>query len=404
MKYIRLIFFLVILAAGLTACGGGSGPNGEPDPGDTPYMTVVKRDYTISSDGGTLYATVSANTTYRATPSKSWCKAEILSGSSDNLKLTVDPHTGTLNRTAGVLLEASGCSPVELTVTQDAYKDPGESGDGDKDYLEFRAASYNIRYNAQEDIDGGNGWSVRAPQIANLFHNYGFDIVGTQEASNAQLTAIEPLLGGYSNFKYGYGSNTAGTSHNCITFYKTDKFTLLNSGVYYYSLTPDTPSKGWDGDYRICSWGKFREKTTGIEFYFFNSHFYWQGTQARPPSGPLHVEKTKAIAGSSPAISTGDFNSAPSTTQIAAIMTLYSDSYHITEATRVGPEGTSFAGGVFTGTPGSRIDYVFVKGGIKIRDYKVLDDQYYNGKNVLSYPSDHLPVTAKVAIEIPKGD
>lgn len=403
MKFIKFIFLLGAFAAGFTACGGSDPVNSETDdPGDAAYLTVTKRSYTADSDGGTVYVSVSSNRTFTATSEKSWCKAEILTGNADNLKLTVSANTSSLERTAGILLEAPGCSPVEVTVTQDAFVEEEEE-EGDKEYLEFRAASYNIRYNSPDDIASGNGWSVRHTQVANLFHKYGFDIAGTQEASNSQLDLIMPQLGGYSYFKHAYGGKTDGTAHNCITFYKTSMFTLLDSGVYYYSQTPDVVSKGWDGDYRICSWGKFREKATGIEFFFFNSHFYWQGTQARPPSGPLHVEKTKAIAGSYPAISTGDFNSTPSTSQVAAIMTLYSDAFFITETPRVGPEGTGFAGGVFTGSPGGRIDYVFLKG-FKARDYKVLEDQYLNGNNVMSYPSDHLPVTSKVAIEIPKTD
>ncbi|MDR1102201.1 MAG: endonuclease/exonuclease/phosphatase family protein [Tannerella sp.] len=270
------------------------------------------------------------------------------------------------------------------------------AGDGDDSgQLRFRVAQYNIRYAAHADETTGNGWDIRKVPLSQLIAGHDFDIAGTQEGNPRQLADLETLLPEYACTAAPYGGSS-GTTHNCATFYRKDRFDVLTSGTFWFSETPDVPSIGWDAtDRRICHWTKFREKTSGREFYFFNAHFYWRDTTARQNSGPLMVQKITEIAGDAPAISMGDFNSLPSASQILAIRTLMSDAYDITQTPRTGPEGTGFPGGVFQGTPGSRIDYIFVSRHFSVLDYAVLTDTYSDGR----YPSDHLPVTCTVSIK-----
>ncbi|MDR1335888.1 MAG: endonuclease/exonuclease/phosphatase family protein [Tannerella sp.] len=270
------------------------------------------------------------------------------------------------------------------------------AGDGDRSgQLRFRIAQYNIRYAAKADETTGNGWDIRKIPLAQLITGHDFDIAGTQEGNARQLADLETLLPEYAFTAAPYGGDS-GTTHNCATFYRKDRFDVLASGTFWFSETPDVPSIGWDAtDRRICHWTKFREKTFGTEFYFFNAHFYWRDTTARQNSGPLMVQKVREIAGDAPAISMGDFNSLPSASQILAIRTLMSDAYDITQTPRTGPEGTGFPGGVFQGTPGGRIDYIFVSRHFSVSDYAVLTDTYADGR----YPSDHLPVACTVSVK-----
>lgn len=399
MKAITPQLILCMIFGCLASCGSPEPSDDGPE--NTPFLTVEKRELTIDHEGGTLYASVSSNVKVTATPEKTWCKVVSFDEQTDknNLKLSIEPNNGE-ERKVGILLTAPGCSNIELTVTQDKYDNSGSGGD-DKDYLQFRAASYNVRYAAAADETSGNGWAVRKKPLTDLIRSHDFDIVGTQEANNNQIADMASVLTGYDYVKHPYGGNNTGTSHNCAIFYKKALFDVVDSGVWWYSTTPDVASYSWDAtDLRICNWVKFREKKTKVEFYFFNSHFYWQFTEARQKSGPLMVEKIKQIAGDAPAISVGDLNSTSSTSQILAIMTLLRDAYDVTETTREGPEGTGFPGGVFQGTPGSRIDYIFLSPHFRALDYAVLTDSYNNGR----YPSDHLPVTSMLAIEIEKED
>lgn len=253
----------------------------------------------------------------------------------------------------------------------------------------FRVAAYNIRYDAQMDIESGNSWDTRKEALARLVRQHAFDIFGTQEGDNRQMAELKSMLPGYDTVLDPYGGKN--DTHNAGIVYKTSRFELLDHGVFWLSETPDVPSIGWDAtDRRVCNWAKFREKYSGKEFYFFNAHFYWRLKEAKENSGPLIAAKIKEIAGDSPAILVGDLNSKPETPQIYAIKKVMRDAYDVSKTARQGVEGTGFPGGVFKGTPGGRIDYVFVTPQIHVYDYKVLSDTYSDDR----YPSDHLPVTS----------
>lgn len=258
----------------------------------------------------------------------------------------------------------------------------------------FRVATYNIRYDAKADEVSGNPWVIRKKEVADLIKRHQFDIVGTQEPNEAQLKELQGLLPDFEHFANPYGGKD-GNAHYCATFFKKHLLQALDSGVFWFSETPDTPSIGWDAtDRRICVWNKLQVKATGEVFFVFNAHFYWKNEIARAQSGPLLVNKMKSIAGASPAIALGDLNSAPDTPQIHAIKTHLSDAFDITKTARQGVEGTGFPGGVFQGKPNARIDYLFVTPHFTVKDYKVLSD-VYNGDR---YPSDHLPVTSLVQL------
>ncbi|MDR0869973.1 MAG: endonuclease/exonuclease/phosphatase family protein [Planctomycetaceae bacterium] len=263
--------------------------------------------------------------------------------------------------------------------------------------LEFRVATYNIRYLAPADEETGNGWDVRKEPIKTLILSHDFDIVGTQEGYITQLSDLESLLPGYAYVGAPYAGKN-GILHNNAIFYKTEKFEALFGGQFWLSETPEKPSFSWDAtDRRMCVWTKFREKASGIEFYFFDTHFYYRYTIARRESGKIIVRKIREIAGESPVICVGDFNSKSDSEQIGDIKTLLSDSFQVTKTPPTGPENTAFPGGVFEGQPGSRIDYIFVSKQFTVQDYAVLPDTRSDGK----YPSDHLPVTARLSIDLP---
>lgn len=259
----------------------------------------------------------------------------------------------------------------------------------------FRVATYNVRYPAKADEASGNPWQTRKKEVAALILRHQFDLVGTQEANDKQLEELQELLPEFGHLGKPYGGKNS-NSHNCATFYKKELFTPLDSGVFWFSETPDTPSIGWDAtDRRICFWTKFRIKETGQEFFVFNAHFFWRNQIAREKSGAVLVEKIKAIAGEAPVIAMGDFNSTPETPQIQDLRKLLSDAYDVTVSARQGVEETAFSGGVFQGVPKVRIDYLFLSQHFTVKDYQVLSDVYGDGR----YPSDHLPVTSLVELK-----
>lgn len=260
--------------------------------------------------------------------------------------------------------------------------------------LEMRAATFNVRFDAEADAEGGNSWAERKGSVADVILKHDFDIVGTQEANKDQMPELAELLPGYDYIYHSYGIREG--FHNCATYYKRDKYELLDQGTFWYSPTPEVESIGWDAnDHRLCHWGKFRDKATNREFFFFNSHLYWRLEEARSKSGGVLIEQVRKIAGDAPVIAVGDYNSREESPQVQDILTLLKDSYRISQSAPVGPVETDLGGGNFLGPAKARIDFIFVSEGIEVKDYTVIDDKRDNGH----YPSDHLPIVCSLSIE-----
>ena len=256
--------------------------------------------------------------------------------------------------------------------------------------LVIKVASYNLRMDTPND--GVNAWPNRKEFVKALIQYHDFDIIGTQEGYLHQLKNLCEI----SDYVYSGAGRDDGKEageHSAIV-YKKDRFSLLDSGNFWLSETPEKPSLGWDATCcnRICSWAKLKEKKSGTVFYFFNVHFDHQGIVARKESGKLMEKKIKEIAGSIPVICTGDFNSTPETEQIKTLSAFLCDSYQITELPPYGPVGT-FNGFNFTASRSERIDYIFVSSCIGVKRYGVLVD-FKEGL----YPSDHYPVVSELVL------
>ena len=251
-------------------------------------------------------------------------------------------------------------------------------------------ATYNIRYN--NPGDGENAWPARKEQVKALIRYHEFDIFGTQEGLIGQLNDLAEM-DEYTFTGVGRDDGKQAGEHSAI-FYKKDRFKLLDNGDFWLSETPDKPSYGWEAKHRrICSWAKFKDHTSGKEFYFFSVHFDHQAVVAQKESGKLMVEKIKEIAGKNLVICVGDFNSTPETEQIQHMQTMLKDAYAISEMPPYGPVGT-FNNFDFNAPMDKRIDYIFVSDHWKVQKYAVLTDSYEQ-----KYPSDHQPVVAKVVFK-----
>lgn len=209
------------------------------------------------------------------------------------------------------------------------------------------------------------------------------------------MADLKTLLPEYDYVAYPYGGPKS-ENHTAAILYKTDKYKVLDEGVFWLSETPDQPSVGWDAtDTRICTWAKLQNKITGEAFYFFNAHFYYRYVTARQHSGPLMTRMIKAIADDDlPVICTGDFNSSSETSQIQAIKGYLDDAFEVSLTPPLGPEGTVLGGGTFVGEPKGRIDYVFTNKKVKVLNYVTLTNTYNAGK----HPSDHLAVVCDVVL------
>lgn len=257
-------------------------------------------------------------------------------------------------------------------------------------HADIRVASYNLRMDTPRD--SLNAWPHRKENVKALIRYHDFDIVGTQEGFLHQLQDLMEMPG-YAYFGAGRDDGKQAGEHSAIV-YKKDRFEVIDSGDFWLSETPDRPGLGWDATCcnRIASWVKFNDRHTGKAFFVFNVHFDHQGVVARRESGKLMLAKIAEIAQGEPVICTGDFNSTPETEQIKGLSAVLQDAYTATQMPPYGPVGTS-NGFRFTASFKNRIDYVFVSNHFEVLTYAALTDAKDQ-----RYPSDHLPVVAKVRL------
>ncbi len=281
----------------------------------------------------------------------------------------------------------------EIIKKEDKIKEQPEEEESVKT-ISLNISSYNLRLLTSSDTQD-RAWSTRKTYADKIIRKYDFHIFGTQELVLAQ---IKDLLALNSNYNYvGVGRDKGTTSgEHCAIFYKKNMFDLLDHGTFWLSLTPDTPSKGWDAALnRIATWAKFKEKKSGKTFYFFNTHFDHKGVLARKESAKLLLDKMKEIAKVSTVICTGDFNLTPDSEPIK----LLSESKYVWDARQVsetpafGTEGT-FHGYNLKQDNFKRIDYIFISKEVKVNSYGVINDDI----ELNAFSSDHFPVFIKATI------
>ena len=256
-----------------------------------------------------------------------------------------------------------------------------------KEY-QLNVATYNLRMDTPSD--NLDAWEHRKENVNGLIRFHDFDIVGTQEGFHHQLLDIT-AAGDYAYVGVGRDDGINEGEHSAIV-YKKDRFEVLNSGDFWFSETPETPSYGWEAKYRrVCSWAKFQDKLAGKEFYVFSLHYDHEAKKARRNSSLLLLRKINEIAGDAPTFCVGDFNATPDDEPIQILYKNNSlkDSYLTSQAKPYGTEGT-FNAFKLDAPMKNRIDYIWVTKDITVEKYGVLNDVHYG-----HFPSDHFPVMVK---------
>ena len=140
------------------------------------------------------------------------------------------------------------------------------------------------------------------------------------------------------------------------------------------------------------------DKSSHKHLFFFNTHFAHDSDSARLMSSKILLDKVNQIADGFPFIISGDFNMPPTSTGYSILtgpdesVPLMKDSYVITENRPSGPVHTF--NGFSDKAEAARIDYIFVRNGMRVLDYKTVIKKDHG-----IFISDHWPVEAVVAIE-----
>lgn len=260
----------------------------------------------------------------------------------------------------------------------------------------IKVMTFNIRYD--NPGDSINAWSVRASQICNFILTEKPDIIGLQEVLKNQSEVLDSVLTAYSSVGVGRADGIKEGEMNPV-FYRKDKYDMVRNLTYWLSETPEVPgSLGWGASVpRIVTWMELVDKKSHEHFFFFNTHFANDSDSARIMSSTILLSNVEKITEGFPFIITGDFNMLPTSagykilTGPAESIPLLKDAYSISEKQPFGPSFTYNGFSDKTGT--DRIDYIFVRNGMKVLDHKTVVKKV---KNV--FISDHWPVEATIQI------
>ena len=177
--------------------------------------------------------------------------------------------------------------------------------------------TFNMRYDNPED--GQNNWRFRRERIAGVIKAQEVDVLGTQELLSNQFNDLSGLLTGYQGVGVGR-LDGAESGEYCAVFFRKDRFTLLDSGTFWLSETPEVVgSLGWDGACeRIATWVVLRDRD-GRELFFIDTHLDHVGQVARDEGVSLLMKRIETLSGGRPVILTGDFNSEPGSSVVAHV-------------------------------------------------------------------------------------
>lgn len=254
---------------------------------------------------------------------------------------------------------------------------------------DYKIMTYNIRY--ANVNDGDNQWEKRKEFLSDQIAFYSPDVFGVQEGLDAQLEYLKTSLKKYNFVGVARDDGKKKGEYSPI-FYNSKRFEVLKQGTFWLSETPEKVSKGWDAmKNRVCTYARLKDKKSDAIFWVFNTHFDHKGKLARANSAILISNQIEKInSENEPVLFMGDLNLKPDSEPIKFLSSIYKDSRTISLTKPFGNEGTanSFK---FHEPVGPRIDYIFIKGNIKVKKYAVLSDS-----KDCKYPSDHLPVFIEI--------
>ena len=217
------------------------------------------------------------------------------------------------------------------------------------------------------------------------------DVIGFQEPHRPQIDYLKVNFPEYAEVDMGRDAATDiekkpdGGEHLMI-MYRRSKYILLDSGFFWISPTPECPSRGWDAMCRrVTVWVQLKDRKTGKEFFYFDTHFDHIGKQARAESARMMVARMKRIAGEKAAVFlSGDLNTTYDNALLDPLKAWMQSARHAAPVTDELPTFNDF------GKRSLWIDFIFARNARALA-YRTLVD---SGRYGVPFLSDHNPVYA----------
>lgn len=256
--------------------------------------------------------------------------------------------------------------------------------------LTLRVMTFNLRFASAQPP---HAWPARRPVMKRLIEREAPDVVGTQEGLYAQLRDLAADLPAYDWI--GLGREGGSRGEFMAVFFRRDKFESVAFDHFWLSDTPEVVgSMTWGNRYRrMVTWVRLRERATGREFEFWNTHLDHEVEAARAKAAALIAERLARVDPHTPLLLVGDFNCLAAASAPYAILT---EQAGLTDAWLAAARRTNDGLNTFHGyqppkRAGERIDWILARRPSAVAEAAILD-YAENGQT----PSDHFPVTATV--------
>lgn len=261
--------------------------------------------------------------------------------------------------------------------------------------LTVRALSFNVRYINTQDL-GGKMWTARRDAVAELIKKDASDFVGTQEAFRPMLDDIRAQVPNYGEIGVGREDGKQKGEYSAI-LYREATWTMETSGTFWLSDTPEViASSTWGNKVtRICTWGRFKHKSSGRELFVFNAHFDHESQPSREKAAVLILQRIRDRGSNAPFVFMGDLNATPENPAIAVLQKgppALKDAWLSLHKDKTAAQSGTFH--AFSGRQdGAHIDYIFAPAEITPVEAAILHDAKDG-----NFPSDHFPVRATLRI------
>lgn len=279
---------------------------------------------------------------------------------------------------------------------------------------ELRIMSFNIRTKTDSDT-GDKSWDSRKPAIVSMIKDQRPDVICGQEFNTPQRPYMKEELPEYAMIEI---PGTGSTGGNDVLMYRKDRFELVESGYFWLSDTPDTPSKSFsvgDNKYHCSVWATLKDKLSDTEFVAMGTHFpvrtnsSYDNTayiEARLKSAELCLARMRGIAGNDKmCFLMGDMNQAWKTSKgednadgqriLGTIKAWMKEAR--TEVKDNTPSGVTSYNSYGSGAmnPNRIIDHIFYRNAEGI-DFTTITKSYNN----IRYISDHYPIMLRVKLPV----
>jgi endonuclease/exonuclease/phosphatase family metal-dependent hydrolase len=248
--------------------------------------------------------------------------------------------------------------------------------------------SFNLRFASPTPP---HAWPERRPVMRDCIRTVAPDLIGTQEGLYGQLKDLAADVPEYAWI--GTGRDGGSRGEFMAVFYRRDRFEPMAYDHFWLSDTPEVvASSTWGNSCRrMVTWVRLRERPSGREFYFWNTHLDHQVEPARQKGAALIAERVKALQTDLPVLLVGDFNANATQSRAYEILTReggFADTWFLAQERR-NERLNSFHGYLKPVAASQRIDWILARGPVTVARAEILTFQQHG-----QTPSDHFPVAA----------